>query len=196
MIDALEATGTPPEALYDDNPELWGTTCLGYPIVGGRQELLQGPRDARVVIAIARNEVRQQVAKALAGNGLWLIGFRHPAAVISRHAAVSETAQVLAAVVINAAAQIGSSVIVNTGAIVEHDCRIGPFAHIGPGAVLAGAVEVLQGAVVGAGAALRPFAKVGAWATVGAGAVVIQEVPDGTIVAGVPARALRGKRRP
>jgi acyl-[acyl carrier protein]--UDP-N-acetylglucosamine O-acyltransferase len=47
------------------------------------------------------------------------------------------------------------SAIVNTGAIVSHDCRIGDYAHVAPGAILAGGVEIEEGTLVGMGATVN-----------------------------------------
>jgi UDP-perosamine 4-acetyltransferase len=83
-------------------------------------------------------------------------------------------------------------VIVNTGAIVEHDCAIGSHAHIATGAALAGNVRVGEAAHVGIGASVRQGICIGPGAVVGAGAVVVHHVPEGVVVAGVPARELQG----
>ena len=53
------------------------------------------------------------------------------------------------------------------------------------------AVEVAGGCDIGLGATLMPGTRLGAGVQVGAGAVVTGEVPDGAVVAGVPARVLR-----
>ena len=52
-------------------------------------------------------------------------------------------------------------------------------------------VEIGDGCDIGLAAILLPGAKLGAGVKVGAGSVVAGEVPDGAIVAGVPARVLR-----
>jgi acetyltransferase-like isoleucine patch superfamily enzyme len=54
-----------------------------------------------------------------------------------------------------------------------------------------GPVEVGDGCDIGLGAILLPGTTLGAGVQVGAGSVVSGEVPDGAIVAGVPARLLR-----
>ena len=80
--------------------------------------------------------------------------------------------------------------IVNTAAVVEHDCRIRSHVHIGPGALLGGLVTVEADAQVGMGAVVIQERTIGAGAFVAAGAVVIEDVPAGARVAGVPARPL------
>ena len=52
-------------------------------------------------------------------------------------------------------------------------------------------VVIRRNAWLGAGAVILPGVTVGENAIVGAGAVVTKDVPDGTVVAGVPARIMR-----
>lgn len=53
------------------------------------------------------------------------------------------------------------------------------------------AVEIGAGCDIGMGAMLLPGTRLGSGVQVGAGAVVTGDVPDGAVVAGVPARVLR-----
>lgn len=86
--------------------------------------------------------------------------------------------------------RVGSGVIVNTAAIVEHDCVVGDGVHVAPGAALLGGATVGARTVIGSGARVLPLVAVGSGATVGAGSVVTRAVGDGVTVAGVPARVL------
>jgi acetyltransferase-like isoleucine patch superfamily enzyme len=54
-----------------------------------------------------------------------------------------------------------------------------------------GKVEIRDDAWIGAGAILLPNVTVGRGAAVAAGAVLTEDVPDFTLVAGVPAKAVR-----
>jgi acetyltransferase-like isoleucine patch superfamily enzyme len=96
----------------------------------------------------------------------------------------------MARVVINAGAQIGKNCIVNTAAIVEHECRVGDHVHLSPGVLLGGGVTVHSFAHVGIGAIALPGTEIGEGAIIGAGAVVVDSVPSGATVVGIPARAL------
>lgn len=53
--------------------------------------------------------------------------------------------------------------------------------------------RVKRGAAIGSGATILCGVTIGAGATIGAGSVVTKDVPDGAVVAGNPARALRRK---
>lgn len=111
-----------------------------------------------------------------------------PAAQVSPTASVGAGCSIGAGAVVNARAVLRAGTIVNTRAVVEHDCTVGPFAHIAPGAILCGSVRVGEGAQVSAGAVVIPARSVGARAMIGAGAVVVRDVPEGATAVGVPAR--------
>ncbi|MGC2616948.1 MAG: hypothetical protein WA354_23135 [Terracidiphilus sp.] len=49
--------------------------------------------------------------------------------------------------------------------------------------------------MLGVGSTVRPGITIGTDAVVGAGSTVVSDVPNGAVVAGVPARALRGAAR-
>ena len=85
---------------------------------------------------------------------------------------------------------IGRGVILNTGCSVDHDCVIDDGVHIGPGARLCGNVKVGPRSLIGVGSAIRPRVTIGSDVVVGAGSAVVADIPDGSVVAGCPARRL------
>ena len=112
-----------------------------------------------------------------------------PSAQVSASAHVGPGCSVGAGAIVHARAVLHAGVIVNTRAVVEHDCTVGPCAHIAPGAILCGSVRVGEGAQIGAGAVVIPGVKLGARSVLGAGAVAVRDVPEGATAVGVPARA-------
>ncbi len=92
------------------------------------------------------------------------------------------------------AMQIGECSNIQDGAILHGDpgCDlvIADFVTIGHRAVVHGAA-IGRGSLIGMGAVILEGVKIGAGSIVGAGAVVSKDVPDGVVVAGVPAKVMR-----
>lgn len=101
--------------------------------------------------------------------------------------------QIMANSAVCVGSQIGKASIVNTSASVDHEWRIGNGVHIGPGATLAGCVDVEDFATIYTGATVLPRIRIGKGSIVGAGAVMTRDVPDQAVVAGNPARILKGQ---
>jgi sugar O-acyltransferase (sialic acid O-acetyltransferase NeuD family) len=112
----------------------------------------------------------------------------HPTAFVSPSAVVGPGTYIGPRAVVHARARIGAHCIINSGAVIEHDCAVGENTHIAPGAVLGGSAKVGHDALIGLGCRILPGLSVGHRATVGAGAVVTKPVADHTTVTGVPAQ--------
>ena len=178
--------------LLDDNPALWDTLVDGVTVRGpiadiGR--LLPGDVTEGFV-AIGRNDDRHRLYAALEAHHLPTPVLIHPVATVSPRANIGPGTVVCAGAVVGPGAQVGTGVIVNTGAQIDHDCEVGDFAHLAPGSVLCGGVRIGSLALIGAGACVAPHISVGVASVVGVGAAVVDLVPDGVTVVGVPARPL------
>jgi sugar O-acyltransferase (sialic acid O-acetyltransferase NeuD family) len=86
--------------------------------------------------------------------------------------------------------QIGKFTLLNSGVTLGHDVVIGDFCNINPGAHLAGRITVGDYTLIGVGASIKEKIIIGENAVIGAGSVVINDVPDNTMVYGVPAKAV------
>ncbi len=196
VADILQLCGHHILGCLDDNPQSWGTSCLGLPVLGAIADYAKYQPDG-LVIGIGSNGVRQTLVNRLGepARALWINAI-HPRATFAASAKIGRGVVIAAHAVINPNTIIGNHAIINTGATVDHDCQIGDYAHIAPGSHLAGGVTVGAGAFVGIGTSVVPGVAVGEWATVGAGAVVLRAVPARATAYGVPAKEVQTQKSP
>jgi sugar O-acyltransferase (sialic acid O-acetyltransferase NeuD family) len=132
---------------------------------------------------------RKEAREALAGRTLATV--THPSACVSPFARVEEGSFLAAQCVVAPAAHVGACVIVNHGAVIDHDVQVLEFTHIAPRVALGGEARVGRDVLVGTGATVLPGVRIGDGTTIGAGAVVRQPVTEPGVYAGVPARRVR-----
>jgi 2,3,4,5-tetrahydropyridine-2-carboxylate N-succinyltransferase/tetrahydrodipicolinate N-acetyltransferase len=122
-----------------------------------------------------------------------------PGAVIRDMVEIDEGAIIMMGAIINIGARIGRGSMIDMNAVVGGRAIIGNNCHIGAGAVISGVIEppsaipvvIEDDVLVGANAVILESIHVGRGSVVAAGAVVIEDVPEDTVVAGVPARIVK-----
>lgn len=196
VLDAVLTSGKyTPVGVLDRDVTLWNTLVCGVRVLGG-DELLkqlfdQGIRNVMIGLGgVSNNQPRKTLAELVSKQGFEVIGVVHPTASISKFSEIHLSAQIFDGVHIGPAVQLHEGVIINTHALIEHDCEVAAFAHVASGAVLGGEVQVGSMAHIGSGATVRQKIKIGVGAVIGAGAVVVRDVEDGDVVVGVPAKSL------
>ncbi|CAA9512995.1 MAG: hypothetical protein AVDCRST_MAG45-2020 [uncultured Solirubrobacterales bacterium] len=175
----------------DDDSGAHGDQRTSYPVLGGREWLEEraSSEPVAVVLGLARPEIKRRIATALAGlAAVEFPAIVHPSAVVSRHATVGRGATVGPGNVASVNVEIGEFATVNTACTLGHDARIGAYATVLPGVNVSGHVSVGESVSLGTGAAITQGVTIGPGATVGAGATVLDDLPEGCVAVGTPAR--------
>jgi acetyltransferase-like isoleucine patch superfamily enzyme len=167
VLDAMQSTNQPCYGFIDNkNIAQWA----GITVYNNKN--LPNVSAGIIHIAIGDAATRTKLVQQLNELGYSFFTVQHPLAVIAPYATV------------------GNHVIVNHGAVIDHDCSVGDVCHIAPRAVLGGGVTVGDRVFIGSGAIVLPKISIGDDAIIGAGAVVTKSVAAGTTVVGNPARLL------
>ncbi len=177
--------------IIDDDHLKWGKEIYGIRIDGPISKFANIKYKA--VMAIGDNRTRKNIVDIL--NEFQWVTLINPKTYVHPSSNIGKGTVVFAGSIIQPDVNIGEHCIINTGATVDHDCKIEDFVHIAPGVNVAGGVTIGKGVFMGIGSKVVIGKYIGSWSTVGAGSVVINDVPDGVVVAGVPARIIKEKGR-
>ena len=122
-----------------------------------------------------------------------------PGAVIRDMVEIGTGCVIMMGAVINIGSVIGERTMIDMNTVIGGRAIIGKDCHIGAGTVIAGVIEppsaqpviIGDNVVMGANAVVLEGCKVGNGAVVAAGSVVISDVPENVVVAGVPAKIIK-----
>ena len=124
-----------------------------------------------------------------------------PGAIIRDQVEIGDNAVIMMGAIINIGAIIGEGTMIDMGAVLGGRATVGKNCHIGASAVLAGVVEpasatpvvVEDDVLIGANAVVLEGVHIGKGAVIAAGCVVVSDVPENAVVAGVPGRVIKMK---
>ena len=89
----------------------------------------------------------------------------------------------------------GIGVVIHKNAVIGDDCVLGQGITIGGRSKIKNVPQIGSRVYVASGARVLGDVKIGNDVIIGANAVVVKDVPDGCVVAGVPAKIIKtGKR--
>lgn len=151
------------------------------------------PKSIRLVNGIGSVDIptkRCEIFIRFINQGYQFFTIIHPTANVAKDVILGQGVQIMAGAIIQSGCLLEDNTIINTGVIVDHDCHIEAHAHLAPGTVLSGGVKIGHLSHIGTGSRVIQGVNIRPRVLVGAGSVVIDDLPNGSHVAGVPAKTI------
>lgn len=165
-----------------------GSKIKGITVIGSDDAVLGYPNSEVVLVnalgPLPKKSTREALSTKFINLGYQFLTLIHPRAYVAPSARVEDGAQIMAGALVQAKSYIGRLSVVNSGAIIEHDCSIGDHAHIAPGAILCGGVHVADGVFIGAGAVVLENTRLGANSILAAGVTLRKDLVENEIFYG------------
>ncbi len=168
--------------IVDDNKDVWGTSILGYKVLGGGDQLkeiadAQACFNFHITIGqIKTNQYRKKYFDAVKSIGGSLPVIYSPYSHVSTHSQLGEGTIVMHGVIVNAQVNVGGMCILNTNCLIEHDSKVGSGCHISTAAVINGTVQVGENCFIGSNSTLVNNISIADNTIVGAGSLVHRSI--------------------
>lgn len=173
-----------------DRPEEVGKQVLDYKVIGVDDDIPNYVGKAEFVITVGfiKNPLlRISLFNRVKEAGGKLATLVASTAHVSRYASLGEGTVVMHHAFVNAGAQIGDNVILNTFCNVEHDAVVGNQCHISTGVMVNGDCKVGANCFIGSQSVLANGITLGDDIIVGAGSLVRKSFSIKGIYSGNPA---------
>ena len=194
-IDVIETTSEYKIAGILDLPENVGKEILGYKITGIDDDIPQLVNKNNLFLItlgqVSTSGNRIRMFKMVKKIGAELATIISKTAYVSKHSKVGEGTIIMHQAFVNADAVIGKNCIINNKAQIEHDAVIGDHTHISTAATVNGECKIGSNCMIGSKAVIKHGITITDNVLVGAGAVVVKDITEPGVYAGVPARKIK-----
>ena len=148
------------------------------------------PENSKFIIAIADPKTKRDIATK---HQLQTISYSvvHQNITLNKTINLKEGTILCEGVICTVDISIGKHVIINLNCTIGHDSCIADYCSIMPSVNISGNVRIGEGSFIGSGVTILPNIKIGKWCKIGAGAVIINDIPDYSVVVGVPGKVIK-----
>lgn len=172
------------DSIFDENKKI--KSLNNYNVINGYD--CSYKNNLPLLISIGDNIIRKQIAEKVSHSFSRAI---HATSLVDDISKIGLGTAIFQGVIVQRDAFIGKHCIINTNASIDHDCIIDDYVHIAPSATLCGNIKVGEGSLIGANATILPNITIGKWCKIGAGAVITTDIPDNSLVVGVPGKIIK-----
>jgi sugar O-acyltransferase (sialic acid O-acetyltransferase NeuD family) len=148
------------------------------------------PELYQIIVAIGSPKLRKRVVSELPSTARY-VTLIDPTAVVSKYASLGKGSIVGAGVVVTCNVDLGAFVQLNLNTTISHDTVAGDFFTTAPTVSVCGNCSIGAGVYLGAGACVRQGITICDGVTIGMGGVVVKDVLEPGVYAGVPVKKIK-----
>ncbi len=191
----LQEAGIDIVGFIDDNPDFQGKYIRDIPVLGGIDMLQSLKNDMgieAVYCPLGNNHLRTKFLKLSQELGYKTPSFVHNSVVISPNVTIGNGVYILLGTTIMPHTTIDDFVMISMGVHVAHHVHLKTGTFLSTGCNFGASIIAKEYSYCGIGSTIMTgIHSLGTNCLIGAGAVVIKDVPDNAVVAGVPAKILK-----
>ncbi|HLK69620.1 MAG TPA: acetyltransferase [Bryobacteraceae bacterium] len=199
VIDIVEREGRYRIAGLLDSYKPKGYRVGGHEVLGSEDDLaglIASTGIRRGIVGIGDNWTRRKITHAIrcADRNFEFVTAIHPSAYITPGSILGAGTIVMGKAWIGIDLQIGEGCVVSTKASFEHDSTMADFSSLGAGVTCGGNVHLGYCSALCIGVTVIHGVHIGRNTVVGAGSTVLNDLPDGVVAYGLPAKAIRERQ--
>ncbi|MEX0967267.1 MAG: NeuD/PglB/VioB family sugar acetyltransferase [Bacteroidia bacterium] len=177
----------------DDDPKKTGKKYWDIPVLGSIDDLANY-NGVSVVIGIAAPKIKVQILKRINVADYHFPNFVSRNVWISNDVQIGKGNIIYPGVSINHGSRIADFCVINMNCALGHDAKLGDYCALSPGVNLGGVTVMGKGVFMGIGATTNHFLTIGDFAIIGGQAMIIENIPEGVTVVGVPGKIVLSKK--
>ena len=196
----LQEAGVEIAGFLDDDPNYVGQNVRGVPVLGNISILTSLKKNygiEAVYCPLGNNKLRVKFLSMARDMGYETPNYIHPSVLISPHVTIGKGVYILLGTTIMPYTVINDYVMISMGVHLAHHSVLEEGVFLSSGCNFGASIHAHKYAYCGISSTIMTgMHELGEDCLIGAGAVVIHDVPDKAVMAGVPAKVLKYKDRP
>lgn len=173
-----------------------GSDLYGYRVIGRQDDIINLVKENNIdcgLISIGDNWSRKIVHDCIIDliPDFEFINAIHPSVIIGKNVKLGTGVVAMAGSIFNPNCTIGDFCFFATGAQLDHDNIIEPYASISAGSVTGGKVNIGKYSAITLGVTIIDRINIGENVVIGSGALVLNDIPDNVLAYGHPAKIIR-----
>ena len=193
----LQEAGVDIVGFLDDDPKFANQSVRGIPVLGpiSKLETLRTTDGIEAVYCpLGNNKLRVKFLTRAKELGYKTPNYIHPSVIVSPDVSIGEGVYILLGTTIMPHTVIKDYVMISMGVHLAHHCVLEEGVFLSTGCNFGASIHANRYAYCGISSTIMTgMHELGEDCLIGAGAVVIHDVPDGAVMAGVPAKLLKMK---